>query len=80
MKIVRSAVLLLGLVQPAGADVSIAINGKLRLADAAGDACYANCSSDNASCKRACPTTFSTPCLSACDSQLQTCRQGCQRK
>jgi hypothetical protein len=53
---------------------------KLRFADAASDACFANCASENASCKRVCPITFSTPCLSACDSRLQTCRQGCQKR
>jgi hypothetical protein len=26
-----------------------------------------------------CPITFSTPCVSACDSKAQTCRQSCQR-
>jgi hypothetical protein len=54
--------------------------GKLRLADAAADACLASCASTNASCKRVCPVTFSTPCLSSCDSQAQTCRQSCQSK
>jgi hypothetical protein len=52
---------------------------KMRFADAAADACFANCASENASCKRVCPITFSTPCLSACDNRLQTCRQGCQK-
>lgn len=80
MKFVWGAVLLLGLLGSAGAETSFAIKGKLRLADAAADACFANCSNDNASCKRVCPTTFNTPCLNACDSQLQTCRQGCQRR
>jgi hypothetical protein len=53
---------------------------RLRLADAAVDACLASCASTNASCKRVCPATFSTPCLSSCDSQAQTCRQSCQSK
>jgi hypothetical protein len=53
---------------------------KLRVADSADAACFANCSSQAASCKRVCPTTFSTPCLNACDSQYQTCAQGCQKK
>jgi hypothetical protein len=54
--------------------------GKLRFADAASDACVANCASQNDSCKRVCPTTLGAPCQSACDSQAQTCRLGCQRK
>ena len=43
-------------------------------------ACIANCSYQNESCKRVCPTTFNVPCLNACDNQAQTCRQGCQVK
>lgn len=50
-----------------------------RVADAA-DACLVNCSSQNASCKRTCPTTFNGPCISACDNQAQFCTQNCQRK
>jgi hypothetical protein len=53
---------------------------RLRLADAATDACLTSCASTTASCKRVCPATFSTPCLSSCDSQAQTCRQSCQTK
>lgn len=53
--------------------------GKIRLADAASDACFASCASQADSCKRVCPTTFSTPCVSSCDSQAQTCRQSCQK-
>ena len=52
---------------------------RLRLADAAADACFASCASQADSCKRVCPTTFSPPCMTACDSQAQTCRQSCQR-
>ena len=44
------------------------------------EACLTNCSQQNASCKRACPTTFSTPCNLNCDSQEQTCRRSCQTK
>ena len=44
------------------------------------NACLANCSYQNESCKRVCPATYNVPCLSACDSQAQTCRQGCQTK
>lgn len=57
-----------------------AASTRLRVADAAADACFANCANANAACRRVCPATFSTPCLSACDSQAQTCRQGCQSK
>ena len=53
---------------------------RLRFADSVDAACFANCSSQNASCKRICPATFSTPCLTACDSQYQSCTQGCQKK
>ena len=53
---------------------------RLRMADATSDACLANCATQNASCKRVCPTTLSTPCLNACDSQAQTCRQSCQSR
>jgi len=53
---------------------------KLLFADAASDACFASCADQNASCKRVCPTTLSTPCLSGCDIQAQTCRQNCQNR
>jgi hypothetical protein len=77
MKFIFAAMVLLSTVCDAPADV---INiEKLRVADSS-DACFANCANQNASCKRVCPTTFNTPCLSACDSQLQICRQGCQLK
>jgi hypothetical protein len=58
---------------------AVSIKDRLRLADAAADACFASCASQAESCKRVCPTTFNTPCLSACDSQAETCRQSCQR-
>lgn len=51
----------------------------LRLADAATDACLANCATQNASCQRVCPTTLSAPCVSSCEAQAQTCRQSCRR-
>ena len=51
----------------------------MRVADGA-EVCLANCSSENESCKRVCPTTYNVPCLSACDNQAQACRQSCQRK
>ena len=50
-----------------------------RVADAT-EACLSSCSSESASCKRACPTTFNGPCINACDSQAQFCTQNCQRK
>lgn len=53
---------------------------KLRLADAATDACLSSCDNQNAACKRVCPTTLGAPCIASCDSQAQVCRQGCQSK
>lgn len=79
MKLVLGAAILMSLFGVAAANTISIGNGKLRLADAAADACFANCVSQNESCKRVCPTTLGAPCLSACDSQAQTCRQGCQR-
>lgn len=78
MKPLLSAMLFLMLIGTAMAGPALA-NGKLRLADAATDACFANCVSQAESCKRICPTTLRTPCVSACDSQAQTCRQSCRR-
>jgi hypothetical protein len=78
MKFLASASLLLSLFGPATAG-SVLSEGKLRLADAATDACFASCASRNDSCKRACPVTLNTPCLNSCDAQAQYCRQGCQR-
>jgi hypothetical protein len=80
MKFVFGAAILVSLLGTAAAGAGSIGNGKLRLADAAADACFANCASQNESCKRVCPTTLSTPCLSACDSQAQTCRQSCQNR
>ncbi|QAU38458.1 hypothetical protein XH86_12795 [Bradyrhizobium guangdongense] len=53
---------------------------KLRLADAAAEACLSSCDNQNAACKRVCPTTLGTPCIASCDSQAQVCRQLCQSK
>jgi hypothetical protein len=78
MKLALFATLLFSVAGTALAGTNAVSVGKLRLADATADACFANCASQNASCKRVCPTTFSTPCLSACDSQMQTCTQSCQ--
>jgi len=80
MKLALCAVLSLLLIGTAAAGQANVSIGKLRLADAASDACVANCASQNDSCKRVCPVTLSTPCLSACDSQADTCRQGCQSR
>lgn len=79
MKLALCAVLSLALIGTAAAGQSNVSFGKLRLADATSDACLANCASQNDSCKRVCPTTLGAPCQSACDSQAQTCRQGCRR-
>ena len=35
------------------------------------EACQTKCSNDDASCRRACPITFSGPCLSSCDNRTQ---------
>jgi hypothetical protein len=45
-----------------------------------GNACLINCASQNDSCKRMCPTSYSGPCLSACDNQAQFCQQSCRGK
>jgi len=78
-KLVLGAALIVAMLGTAGSQAT-SVRSKLRLADAAVEACMANCTNENASCKRVCPTTLSTPCLSACDSQAQTCRQTCQTR
>lgn len=78
MKLVLVALFLASLTGAAAAGTSSF--SKLRFADAATDACFANCTDANNSCKRVCPTTFSSPCISACDSQAQTCRQSCRNR
>lgn len=50
----------------------------LRLADAASDACLADCANRATQCRQACPSTFGAPCQQSCDSQYQTCRSGCR--
>jgi len=80
MKLVLCAVLSLLLIGTAAAGQNNVSIGKWRLADAASDACFANCASQNDSCKRVCPTTLGAPCQSVCDSQAQTCRQSCQNR
>jgi hypothetical protein len=79
MKSLMSATWLVCLIASAAAG-PIASQGKRRLADAATDACFANCASQNDACKRVCPVTLSAPCVSACDTQAQTCRQSCQNR
>lgn len=80
MRAVLSVAFLMVLVGTAVADPGVLTRKKLLLADAASDACFASCADRNASCKRVCPTTLSTPCLSGCDTQAQTCRQSCQNR
>ena len=75
MRLALSGLLFLLLTGMASADTR-----RLHFADAATDACAANCSAQAESCKRACPTTFSTPCLTACDNQGGTCRRSCNAK
>ena len=71
---------LLVLMNPSFGGSGVATQQRLHVADAATDACFASCANENASCKRVCPTTFNVPCLNACDSRTETCRQACQRK
>ena len=78
MKLLTGAAVLLSLCASATAGSSVNI-GKLRVADAAADACFANCAAQNNSCKRTCPASFNMPCLSSCDAQAQSCQQGCRR-
>ena len=80
MRILLSAALFFSLIGAAAAGGSLFRNVNGRSADAASDACAANCVNENASCRRVCPTTLGASCLSACDSQAQTCRQSCQRR
>jgi hypothetical protein len=77
MKLIFAMVLLLSMACDASA--SAFQKGKVRIANNA-DTCLADCASQNASCKRVCPTTFNTPCLSSCDSQMQICSQACRAK
>lgn len=79
MKFALPAALLL-LIGAAVASPANVLMGKLRLADAAADACFADCGTKNDSCKRVCPTTLGAPCQSACDSQAQTCRLNCRNR
>jgi hypothetical protein len=77
MKFALTAAAFLTFIVAASADSG---RPKLRFANAATDACVANCSTQAASCRRACPATFSTPCLTACDNQAETCARSCRAK
>jgi hypothetical protein len=68
------------LAQSANASVDNLSFAGLKLADRTLDVCIANCANQNAACRRVCPTTLSTPCLMACDSQAQSCRESCRPK
>jgi hypothetical protein len=72
--------ILMALLGTAAAEPGLPLQRSLRFADATADACFANCANVNASCKRVCPTTLSTPCISTCDSQAQTCRESCKSR
>ena len=80
MKLTFCAALSLLMIGTAAAGQGNVSISKLRLADAASAACFANCARQNEACKSVCPTTLGAPCQSACDSQAQTCRQSCQNK
>jgi len=79
MRYASTVVVLFALLGLASAQADAGNRVGPRVADAT-DACLINCSSENASCKRVCPTTYNVPCITACDSQAQFCRQNCQRK
>ena len=80
MKLMLCAVLSLLLIGTATARQANVSIGKLQLANAASDACFANCARQNEACRRVCPTTLGAPCQSACDAEAQTCRQSCQNR
>lgn len=75
---VSVAILLLSVMTSVNAETGTTKMSNMQVADAATDACFANCASQSESCKRACPATFGAPCLSSCDSQAQTCRMSCR--
>lgn len=81
MRTMLGVAFLMALIGTSVAEPSVLLSKKKFIyADARSDACLAGCANDNASCKRVCPTTFSSPCFTACDSQAQTCRQGCENR
>jgi hypothetical protein len=79
MKLATLTVFGLLLLGPISAEGSSLLKASWKVADAA-SACLMNCASQNDSCKRMCPTTYSGPCNAACDNQAQFCRQSCQQK
>jgi hypothetical protein len=79
MKYALTFVFVVALAGAGFADTGAAKRAGFRVADAT-DVCIMNCSEENASCKRLCPTTFNVPCASACDNQARVCRRGCQSK
>jgi len=78
VRIVLALIVGLTLSQFAHASTENVSRATTRLADAASQACTANCDNQNAACKRVCPTTLGAPCFASCDSQAQVCRQSCQ--
>jgi hypothetical protein len=80
MKWVLGGVLLMALAVAAVAETGAGGMLKLRLANAASEACQANCSNAAAQCKRVCPAVLGTSCIATCDAQHQSCQQGCQVK
>jgi hypothetical protein len=78
VRLVLALIVSLTLPQFAQASTDNFSRAKIRLADAASQACTANCDNQNAACKRVCPTTLGAPCFATCDSQAQVCRQSCQ--
>jgi hypothetical protein len=79
MKLAMIAVLVSLLSGRAVADPLVGRKEPLRVAETA-NACLVNCASQNDACKRTCPTTYNGPCVSACDNQVNFCRQTCQGK
>jgi hypothetical protein len=79
MKLASFAVFALLISGPISAETGSQVRLGPKVADA-GSACLTSCASQNDSCKRMCPTTYSGPCTSACDNQAQFCRQSCQAK
>jgi hypothetical protein len=79
MKSVLIGTVFLLLSVPAFATAGANTKVNLHLAEAANN-CLRDCETQNDSCKRLCPTTYSGPCISACDKQVQFCRQACQRE
>ena len=79
MKTAVIGIAILAFATPAFAGAVTAAKVTWRVAESA-NACLVNCDSQNSACKRVCPTTYSDPCLSACENQAQFCRQSCLGK